>query len=121
MLCIRYSVAVDSSVLGAECDGYVHRYSEVREEQPAPEWLRAPLDACDALEAGGELARFEPLREFTLPHRDPAHDDHFTRYHQSRLRAAGRSDTTSYLRELHIGSPKIIITDLNENYCWPPM
>lgn len=26
----RYSVRVDSSVLGADCDGYVHHFDEVR-------------------------------------------------------------------------------------------
>lgn len=42
----RYSVAVDSSVLGAACDGYVHRYSELRDQHHEPGVFVLDLGTC---------------------------------------------------------------------------
>lgn len=74
-------MSVDSSVLGAACDGYVHHYTELREDRPDPQLLHLDLeDACDHLEEVADLAatdRFEPLKEFTSLHRDPRHDRNF--------------------------------------------
>ncbi|XP_052741581.1 uncharacterized protein LOC112049861 [Bicyclus anynana] len=77
---LRYTVRVDSSLLGADCDGYAHEYESARALRPDPA-LFAPDAAalCDSLErlnasAAEHRARLEPLREFTLPHRDPRYD-----------------------------------------------
>lgn len=73
---IRYSVAVDSSVLGPDCDGYFHTYSEVREGTIDPSILKLDVDgACDEVIPTEQIERVEPLREFTLPHRDPRYDE----------------------------------------------
>lgn len=47
----RYSVAVDSSVLGADSDGYVNRYTELRDQHHDPALLR-----LDTGERGGRGA-----------------------------------------------------------------
>lgn len=77
----RYTVGVDSSVLGADCDGHVHRYRDVRALAPREQRFRLDLArGCDAVEPTADLARVDPLREFTMLSRDPRHDDHYTRY-----------------------------------------
>lgn len=45
-LCCRYSVSVDSSVLGGDCDGYVHRYRELRDQQHEPGLFVLDLGTC---------------------------------------------------------------------------
>ncbi|KPJ14338.1 hypothetical protein RR48_01939 [Papilio machaon] len=74
---LSYTVSVNSSVLGPDCDGYHHQYIEVTEQE------HSPNEACDQVEyvnasAPEPRARLEPLREFTLPRRDPRYDLKFT-------------------------------------------
>ncbi|CAH2098006.1 unnamed protein product [Euphydryas editha] len=78
---LRYTVNVDSSVLGADCDGYQHRYLDVRDFQPDKDFFNPNIDElCDYVEQlnaslPDDLARLEPLLEFTLPHRDFRYDE----------------------------------------------
>lgn len=44
----RYSVAVDSSVLGPNSDGYVHRYTELRDQRHEPALLHLDTGECEA-------------------------------------------------------------------------
>lgn len=39
-------MAVDSSVLGRDCDGHVHRFFEAREEQHEPDHFTIDLGNC---------------------------------------------------------------------------
>ncbi|CAH2212779.1 jg25633, partial [Pararge aegeria aegeria] len=77
----RYTVDVDSSVLGAACDGYEHRYMAVREQTHDPELFTPNIDdLCDTVEqlnssSAAHTARLDPLKEFTLPHRDLRYDE----------------------------------------------
>ncbi|XP_026316523.1 uncharacterized protein LOC113227748 isoform X2 [Hyposmocoma kahamanoa] len=83
---VRYSVVVDSSVLGAGCDSYEHRYEEVRAQEVDPAIFSADLDLqCDVRERvdpqdAEQMARLEPLREFTMQRRDPRYDDGLQRF-----------------------------------------
>ncbi|CAH2056991.1 unnamed protein product, partial [Iphiclides podalirius] len=78
---LSYTVSVNSSVLGPECDGYHHEFFEVTEQQHMPNLFNLDLDeACDQVEyvngsSAEQRARLDPLREFTLPRRDPRYDD----------------------------------------------
>ncbi|XP_038218677.1 uncharacterized protein LOC119837223 [Zerene cesonia] len=77
---LQYNVAVDSSVLGSDCDGYQHRYVDVRNEQKDAAFFTPNIDElCDTVEMLNRsepehFARLDPLREFTLPFRDPKYD-----------------------------------------------
>ncbi|KPJ04891.1 Digestive cysteine proteinase 1 [Papilio xuthus] len=76
---LSYTVSVNSSLLGPDCDGYHHQYIEVTEQQ------HMPNEACDQVEyvnasAPDPRARLDPLREFTLPRRDPRYDLKFTEF-----------------------------------------
>lgn len=77
---LRYTVTVDSSVLGARCDSYEHRYVEARAQDHDPALFALDVERrCETREQLDEaepehMARLEPLREFTLPRRDPRHD-----------------------------------------------
>ncbi|KAL0861205.1 hypothetical protein ABMA27_008773 [Loxostege sticticalis] len=78
---LMYSVAVDSSVLGRDCDGHVHRFFEAREEQHEPDHFTIDLaKSCDATEQTNDMAKVEPLREFTMLQRDPGFEDKFNEY-----------------------------------------
>ncbi|XP_068625233.1 uncharacterized protein [Battus philenor] len=77
---LSYTVMVNSSVLGPNCDGYNHEYLEVVEQNHAPTVFTLDIDtACERVQyvngsSAEELANLEPLREFTLPRRDPRYD-----------------------------------------------
>ncbi|CAK1590816.1 unnamed protein product [Parnassius mnemosyne] len=77
---LSYTVSVNSSVLGPDCDGYHHEYFEVTEQQHMPSIFNLDLDeACNQVEyvnasVPDHMARLEPLREFILPRRDPRYD-----------------------------------------------
>ncbi|XP_045761802.1 uncharacterized protein LOC123865029 [Maniola jurtina] len=83
---LRYTVGVDSSVLGADCDGYEHRYSGVQQQEHDPRLFAPDIgDLCDYVEqlnssSAEHSSRLEPLREFTLPHRDPQYDEAIERF-----------------------------------------
>ncbi|XP_049879873.1 uncharacterized protein LOC126376492 [Pectinophora gossypiella] len=82
---LKYKVAIDSSVLGKDSDGYEHIYSQVQEETHRPGTFDFPERDCDKkeeLDANNvvHMARLEPLREFTLPHRDEHHDVEFDNF-----------------------------------------
>ncbi|XP_013165319.1 PREDICTED: uncharacterized protein LOC106116125 [Papilio xuthus] len=83
---LSYTVSVNSSLLGPDCDGYHHQYIEVTEQQHMPSIFNLDLDeACDQVEyvnasAPDPRARLDPLREFTLPRRDPRYDLKFTEF-----------------------------------------
>ncbi|XP_069355821.1 uncharacterized protein [Maniola hyperantus] len=89
---LRYSVAVNSSVLGADCDGYHHHYLDVYYHDKEPEFFEANLDElCDVVQRlnasePDALARLEPLREFTLPRRDPRYDAVIERFKEQNSR-----------------------------------
>ncbi|XP_060805053.1 uncharacterized protein LOC106136660 isoform X2 [Amyelois transitella] len=79
-----YSVTVDSSVLGAAADRYEHRYLEVREQRPAPAHMwPAPARDCDALERADRVEHVDPLREFTMTHRDTRCDADFDKFKEN--------------------------------------
>ncbi|KAG7306536.1 hypothetical protein JYU34_009185 [Plutella xylostella] len=86
---VRYSVRVDSSVLGAASDGWEHRYTDVRAGAVPAADLAADLDAaCDVtetLEAADPeaAARLRPLQEFTRAGADPRHDQALLKYAQT--------------------------------------
>ncbi|XP_039745977.1 uncharacterized protein LOC120623777 [Pararge aegeria] len=72
---LRYRVAVNSSVLGADCDGYQHLYLDARHHNRGPEFFEADLaELCDEVRPlGASEPALQPLREFTRPH-DAQHD-----------------------------------------------
>ncbi|CAG4969132.1 unnamed protein product [Colias eurytheme] len=77
---LQYNVATDSSALGADCDGYQHSYLDVRIEQKDAAFFTPNVDElCDEKDTLSrsdpeQFARLDPLREFTLPFRDPKYD-----------------------------------------------
>nr|XP_026496931.1 uncharacterized protein LOC113401290 [Vanessa tameamea] len=83
---LRYTVNIDSSVLGADCDGYQHLYLDAREIDPDSVFFTPNIDElCDFVQplnasSAEHLARLEPLLEFTLPHRDLRYDEAFQRF-----------------------------------------
>ncbi|CAH0717525.1 unnamed protein product, partial [Brenthis ino] len=85
---LQYIVNVDSSVLGANCDGYEHRYIDVREHTKDLDFFTPKIDEiCDSVEIlnaskPDDLARLEPLREFTLPLRDLRYNEVLQRFKQ---------------------------------------
>ncbi|XP_072948202.1 uncharacterized protein [Epargyreus clarus] len=83
---LRYTVMVDSSTLGPDSDGYQHFY-QYEEAQPLDsKFFNVDLEKlCDTIEhlnvsSPEDVARLEPLREFTLPHRDIRYDEIFKRF-----------------------------------------
>ncbi|XP_050355829.1 uncharacterized protein LOC126777034 [Nymphalis io] len=83
---LRYTVNIDSSVLGTDCDGYQHQYLDAREFNPDSTFFTPNIvDTCDFVQtlnasSAEHLARLEPLLEFTLPHRDLRYDEAFQRF-----------------------------------------
>ncbi|KOB67608.1 putative peptidase [Operophtera brumata] len=72
---LKYSVSVDSSVLGAACDGYEHRYRELRDQQHEPGMFVLDIvESCEEVQHTAARERVEPLREFTMSRRDPRYD-----------------------------------------------
>ncbi|KAH9640213.1 hypothetical protein HF086_008449 [Spodoptera exigua] len=71
----RYSVRVDSSVLGPDCDGYIHQFDEVQIQHHDPSMFHLDIaDACEQVEITDKMENVEPLREFTSLSRVPRHD-----------------------------------------------
>ncbi|PZC70526.1 hypothetical protein B5X24_HaOG215754 [Helicoverpa armigera] len=76
-----YATRVDSSVLGADCDGYVHYFDEVQLQHHDSSMFRLDIaDACEQVEITDRMENVEPLREFTMLRRDPRHDAELDRY-----------------------------------------
>ncbi|CAB3252284.1 unnamed protein product [Arctia plantaginis] len=78
---LRYAVAVDSSVLGVNCDSYIHRFLKVYTRNHDSSTFSFDIaDACDHLKKIDEMELVEPFREFTKLQRDPKYDDMLTRF-----------------------------------------
>ncbi|KAJ8718240.1 hypothetical protein PYW08_002477 [Mythimna loreyi] len=76
-----YSVRVDSSVLGTDCDGYVHQFDEVEARHHDSSMFHLNIaDACEQVEITNRMESVEPLREFTMLRRDPRHDVEVEQY-----------------------------------------
>ncbi|KAJ8714310.1 hypothetical protein PYW07_002535 [Mythimna separata] len=76
-----YSVRVDSSVLGTDCDGYVHQFDEVQARHHDASMFQLNIaDACEQVEITNRMESVEPLREFTMLRRDPRHDREIEQY-----------------------------------------
>lgn len=79
---VAYTVKVDSSILGSNCDAYTHRYHEVTEmnQHDDPALFDFNIENnCNKQEHVDpsnleHLAHLEPLREFTMPSRDQRYD-----------------------------------------------
>ncbi|XP_022824876.1 counting factor associated protein D-like [Spodoptera litura] len=78
---LRYSVRVDSSVLGPDCDGYIHQFDEVQTQHHDPSMFHLDIaDACEQVEITDKMENVEPLREFTSLSRAPRHDANIQQY-----------------------------------------
>ncbi|CAH0587828.1 unnamed protein product [Chrysodeixis includens] len=78
---LRYAVRVDSSVLGADCDTYVHHFDEVQTKHHNSAMFNLNVaDACEHVEITDRMDIVEPLREFTMMRRDPRHDVEIEQY-----------------------------------------
>ncbi|VVC90238.1 unnamed protein product [Leptidea sinapis] len=81
-----YTVAVDSSVLGPDCDGYQHRYLVVTPHDKGNDFFRPNIEElCDVVESLNtsnpeHRARLDPLAEFTMKQRDARYDDKLKRF-----------------------------------------
>ncbi|XP_050671316.1 uncharacterized protein LOC126969793 isoform X3 [Leptidea sinapis] len=80
-----YTVAVDSSVLGPDCDGYQHRYLVVTPHDKGNDFFRPNIELCDVVESLNtsnpeHRARLDPLAEFTMKQRDARYDDKLKRF-----------------------------------------
>ncbi|XP_050355838.1 uncharacterized protein LOC126777037 isoform X2 [Nymphalis io] len=77
---IRYRVSVNSTVLGPDCDTYEHFYYDARPHNRRPKFFEADINEfCDEVEqlnasSADDVAKLEPLREFTMPERDARYD-----------------------------------------------
>ncbi|KAI5631515.1 papain family cysteine protease domain-containing protein [Phthorimaea operculella] len=82
---LRYTVQIDSSVLGPKCDGYEHIYSSYQEQELNKDEFRFSDRQCDVKETLDpnnleDWARLDPIREFTLLTRAPVHDVVYVNY-----------------------------------------
>ncbi|KAJ2941224.1 hypothetical protein O0L34_g3419 [Tuta absoluta] len=82
---LRYTVNIDSSVLGPQCDGYEHIYSLYQEKEHNDDEFRFSERQCDEKETldpinKEHMARLDPIREFTLPTRASIHDELFAKF-----------------------------------------
>ncbi|XP_045455792.1 uncharacterized protein LOC123665544 [Melitaea cinxia] len=127
---LRYTVSVNSSVLGADCDGYQHRYLDVREATHDRDFFTPNIDElCDHVEqlnasSAEDLARLEPLLEFTSPHRDLRYDEALqqfkTEYNRQYLddteEAVRKNLLMQHLRFIHSGNREGATFELASNY-----
>ncbi|KAG6464167.1 hypothetical protein O3G_MSEX014328 [Manduca sexta] len=96
---LKYTVSVDSSVLGADCEGYEHRYTEVRLGEHEPALLRLDTEeVCEETELTEQWELVEPLREFTLEYRDPRYNGLFDSFQEQYDRAYA-GDTEQAVRK----------------------
>ncbi|RVE41827.1 hypothetical protein evm_013530 [Chilo suppressalis] len=78
---LLYEVSVDSSVLGKDCDRYLHRYLLVQEFLPDANRFNVDINSeCDTTGETWDMAAVDPMREFTLPQQDPKYDELFEKY-----------------------------------------
>ncbi|KAI5636196.1 papain family cysteine protease domain-containing protein [Phthorimaea operculella] len=80
---LRYTVHIDSSVLGPQCDGYEHIYSSYEEKEHSDDEFRFSERQCDVKETldpknKEHMARLDPIREYTSLTRATVHDEAFT-------------------------------------------
>ncbi|XP_026750371.2 counting factor associated protein D-like isoform X2 [Galleria mellonella] len=78
---LRYAVNVDSSTLGPNSDSYEHQYTRVEQATPQLQDLRIDMDLeCDQVEETEDMAKVDPMREYTLPEGDERHNEGILSY-----------------------------------------
>ncbi|CAF4859840.1 unnamed protein product [Pieris macdunnoughi] len=84
---IQYTVTMNSSQLGENFDFYQHRYTVVKHVEMEQDFFKPNIEElCDRVERWNkvkpeQMARLEPLREFTLmPARDTRYDEIFDKF-----------------------------------------
>ncbi|CAH0587839.1 unnamed protein product [Chrysodeixis includens] len=78
---LRYTVAVDSSILGPNCDTYGIYFDEILRGHFESAMFNLNIEnACESIEFTGRLDLVEPLQEFTMLRRNPRHDVEIDQY-----------------------------------------
>ncbi|XP_059055809.1 counting factor associated protein D-like, partial [Achroia grisella] len=78
---LSYAVNVDSSTLGPNSDSYEHQYTHTEHMTPQLDDLRIDMDReCDEVEETQDMAKVDPLREYTMPEVDKRHNEGLLSY-----------------------------------------
>ncbi|XP_004927340.1 uncharacterized protein LOC101739363 [Bombyx mori] len=106
---LQYTVSVDSSVLGYNVEGYEFRYQELRYETPDPALLQPnTADVCEELSQTDKIEVVEPLREYTMPYRDPRYDAELIRLKTKFYRQYSDDVEEALRKTLLIGASRFI-------------
>ncbi|XP_064075054.1 uncharacterized protein LOC113401299 [Vanessa tameamea] len=111
---VRYRVSVNSTLLGSDCDTYEHFYYDACPHNRKPQFFEADINEfCDEVQqlnasSPDDIARLEPLREFTMPGRDPRYDAVLEKFKKNYARKFANDVEGAVRKNILIQSSRLI-------------